>query len=101
MNKLETVSLLLKILVILISLFSIVYDFGIVWRVEKKLDTAYKLFLAGISFFVLSEILGMTVLGNPALSSMLSDISRVIFAIFFLSGILEMRNLIRKMDGEK
>ncbi len=36
--------LVLNMLGIVLTFFSIVYVAGIVWRVEKKLDLAYKLF---------------------------------------------------------
>lgn len=90
-----------KILVILVSLFSVVYTFGVVWRVEKKLDIAYKFLLTGLLFFVAGEILDIFNFGQRFIFSILSSAARVAFAFFFLFGILEMRSLIRKMDGEK
>ena len=97
----KNIDLIAKIVVVLISLFSVVYTFGVVWRVEKKLDIAYKLLLTALLFFVAGEILDIFNFGNRFIFSILSSSARIAFAFFFLFGILEMRSLIRKMDGEK
>lgn len=97
----KNIDLFAKIVVVLISLFSVVYTFGVVWRVEKKLDISYKLLLVALLFFVTGEILDIFNFGNRFLFSILSSVARIAFAFFFLFGILEMRSLIRKMDGEK
>jgi hypothetical protein len=97
----KNIDLIAKIIVILVSLFSVVYTFGVVWRVEKKLDISYKLLLVALLFFVAGEILDIFNFGNRLLFSILSSAARITFAFFFLFGILEMRSLIRKMDGEK
>lgn len=83
--------------VIFLSLFSVIYSFGIVWRVEKKLDTSFKLFLTAIVFFTLSEIVSLLPF---ELSRSIEVIAKTIFAIFFLAGTLEMRSMLRHMDGE-
>lgn len=94
MNNLE---LLFHLLIIFISLFSIVYTFGVVWRVEKKLDTSFKLLLGAIISFTLSEIIFILPFDWSQLFSL---ILKTIFIILFLAGILEMRYMLRKMDGE-
>jgi len=88
-------------LIILGSILSIIFTLGVIWRVEKKLDTAYKLFLAAIIFFTLSEITGLFVFRSFAWITHVSLGSRLFFVIFFLFGMLEMRAMIRKIDGEK
>ena len=93
-NDLE---MIFHLVIIFISLFSIIYTFGVVWRVEKKLDTSFKLLLAAIISFTLSEIIFILPF---AWSQNISLIAKIIFAIFFLVGILEMRSMLRKMDGE-
>jgi len=97
----KNIDLFAKIVVVLLSLFSVVYTFGVVWRVEKKLDISYKLLLVALLFFVAGEILDIFNFGNRFLFSILSSAARIAFAFFFLFGILEMRSLIRKMDGER
>lgn len=101
MDALKNISLLFEILTVLVSLFAVVYSFGVVWRVEKELDTAWKLFLAAVIFFVIGEIFSILDLGEKELMSLFSNISKTAFATLFLLGILETRDFIRKMDGEK
>jgi hypothetical protein len=84
-------------ILICLSLFSIIYTFGVVWRVEKKLDIAFKLFLTAIIFFTGSEIILFLPLQSTQFFSL---IAQIIFAIFFLAGTLEMRSMLRRMDGE-
>lgn len=100
MQEIQSPILLLKFATILVSLFSIVYSFGVIWRVEKKLDIAYKLFLAAILFFTISQILEI-IENKNYLIDVASNIFILIFAGLFLAGILETRSLIRKVDGEK
>lgn len=93
-NNLEILS---RLIITFLTLFSITYTFGVVWRVEKKLDIAFKLFLVAIISFAGSEI----ILFLPFESNQLfSLVLQIIFAIFFLAGTLEMRSMIRRMDGE-
>jgi len=47
-NNLELLS---HILIVFLALFSIIYTFGVVWRVEKKLDISFKLFFNRHYFF--------------------------------------------------
>ena len=90
-----------KGIIIVGALLSVVYTFGVVWRVEKKLDLSYKFFLSAIISFTLSEIIILFEFPVPGLSTIISLALRVAFVIFFLAGILEMRNMLRRMDGEK
>lgn len=87
--------------VLALSGLAVVYTLGVVWRVEKKLDVAYKFFLAAILFFILSEI---APLANPFQDfwlGLFAEGAKMMFAIFFLAGVWTMRSMIRKMDGEK
>ena len=87
--------------IIAISLLSIIFSFGVVWRTEKELDLSYKFLLGAIILFTISEFLelfsfeGRIILENFILGS------RLLFAVLFLAGILTARDLLRKMDGEK
>jgi hypothetical protein len=98
--KLNSVVLILDSFIIIGSLFSIVYLSGIVWRVEKKLDISYKLVLASIIFFTVSEIFGLLDLGNILVTELISLGFKAAFIIFFLLGILEVRKMLRQMDKE-
>jgi hypothetical protein len=93
--------LVANFVVILAALLSIVYTFGVVWRVEKKLDVSYKLLLLSIVFFTLSEIMGFFDIGTAGKVRFWMVLTKVLFALFFLSGILTARRMIREVDGEK
>ena len=87
--------------VIALLLVSIIFAFGIVWRVEKELDISYKFLLGAMVAFVLGEILGLFKFKIGEWSHYLIMIFKVLFAVLLLSGILTMRNILREMDGEK
>ncbi|MEP7162155.1 MAG: hypothetical protein ABI747_00100 [Candidatus Moraniibacteriota bacterium] len=96
------------ILIVLIALtlaayfFSLVYVVGIVWRVEMELDISYKFFSATVVFLVLSEILDLLPSVHASLwGGELLHATRFLSAITLFFGMYFMRDLIRKMDGEK
>lgn len=92
---------LLNIFGIVLALFSIVYAAGVVWRVEKKLDISYKLFLAAVVAYAVSLFLEIfNGLGSVTMEISIA-ITKIVFIALFLGGILMMRDLIRDMDGEK
>ena len=86
--------------IIVVSLFSIIYTTGVVWRVEKKLDISYKFFLSAIIAFALSEIIVLLNFQGRSWTVDASLALRLLFALFFLKGILTMRRMVRVMDGE-
>ena len=86
---------------IIATLLSIIFTFGVVWRVEKKLDISFKLLLLAIISFFLSEITSLLSHWDAGVFELLTVIFKVIFALFFLGGILEMRLLLKKLDGEE
>jgi len=91
----------LNIIGIVLTFFSIIYVAGVVWRVEKKLDISYKLFLASILVYAVSLFLEMfNVLSAPTMELYIS-ITKVLFIALFLGGVLMMRDLVRDLDGEK
>jgi len=90
----------IRLVAVLAGLFSIIYTCGVVWRVEKRLDISYKLFLAAIIFFTLASALKYFDAGKSLVLPFLVDLNYALFSLFFLAGILTMRNLIRKIDGE-
>jgi len=83
-------------------LFSIIFTVSVVWRVEKKLDVSYKFFLVGIICIFAAEIVDLYYsVDNQAAVALLVKILRMAFAVSFLSGVLFMLNIVRKLDGEK
>ena len=99
--KLNDFELVANFVVIFAALLSIVFAFGVVWRVEKKLDTSYKLLLLAITSFAVSEILGFFDVGAENNVKFWVVSAKVLFALFFLLGILTARRMIREVDGEK
>lgn len=87
--------------VIFSALLSVVYTFGIVWRVEKKLDVSYKFLLGAIVVFTFSEILSFFDVGNTNPVHFWVILAKALFALFFLLGILTARRMIQEVDGEK
>lgn len=97
----QLISSLIQGLIILGALLSIIYTLGVVWRVEQKLDTTCKLFFAAILFFTISEIINLFSVQKTAWINYVLLGSRLFFIVFFLSGMLEMRKMIRRLDGEE
>ena len=85
------------------SLFlAIIYTAGVVWRVELELDISYKFFLAAVIFLVLAEVLDLYYsVDNNLQFALTVKILRMLFALGFFSGVLFMRDIVRKVDGEK
>ncbi|MBI4090480.1 MAG: hypothetical protein HY422_00480 [Candidatus Komeilibacteria bacterium] len=86
---------------LLIVTVSFVIATGIVWRVEKRLDLSFKFFQIACAIFgvimilnILSDTLGYSNF-DP-----LRIYLRLLFAIFFLFGLWEMRTIVRELDGE-
>ncbi|MFH1182849.1 MAG: hypothetical protein V1690_01130 [Candidatus Moraniibacteriota bacterium] len=94
-----------EMLIFVLAIVAIIYTLGVVWRVEKKLDLAFKLFFISVIFFFISQIIK----NIPMLFCCLDNsyfelavgVAKLLFAAFFLAGMLEMRSMIQKMDGEK
>jgi hypothetical protein len=93
--------ILIDSLVIIGALLSIIYTLGVVWRVEKKLDTSYKFFLVAIIAFTASEVFAIYSTVRPGTIQVIALTCKAVFVIFFLMGILEMRKIVRNIDGEK
>lgn len=96
-----TAEIIITGLIIAISLMSIIFSFGVVWRTEKELDLSYKFFLGAIIIFTISEFLELfSFEGRIMLENLILGF-KLLFASLFLAGTLTARDLIRKMDGEK
>lgn len=85
------------------SLFlAIIFTAGVVWRVEKKLDVSYKFFLVAVICILVAEILDLYyAIDNQANIALIVKSLRMLFAFFFLTGVLFMRNIVRNLDGEE
>ncbi|MDI6777918.1 MAG: hypothetical protein QMD77_01900 [Patescibacteria group bacterium] len=91
---------IVKTIVLAASLLAIVFGFGVVWRVEKKLDVSFKLFLLAIIFFFAGEVLNLFYIPKNNFIIYAEPTAKILFAAFFLAGMITMRNMIRKIDGE-
>ena len=98
---LKNFELIINTVIILSSLLAVVYTLGVVWRVEKKLDLSYKLLLVAILAFIASVIIEILNPIRDSLMELAANIMKMLFAMFFLAGVFTMRNMIRKIDGEK
>lgn len=83
-------------------LVTLIFILGIVWRVEAELDTAYKWFTISVILLLIVSLLDLL----PAIHSaawgalLLKGLYSGVATTLFL-GMYFMRDLIRRMDGEK
>ncbi len=86
----------------IILLVALVFVIGIVWRVEAELDTAYKYLSFAVVFYLLNEILVvLPVIRELVLGDVFIALVRFLSALMLFLGMYFMRDLIRRMDGEK
>jgi len=99
--KIEMIEIIMNSIAIGAALLSVVFALGVVWRVEKELDISFKFFSLSIISFLVGEIVSFFQIEGKFSTEFISVLFKLIFTIFFLMGILAMRDLLRKMDGEK
>lgn len=98
----EIILICVKLATLVLLLLSILYTIGVVWRVEMRLDTAYKFFLGSVIVFFLAEFVDMLYGGRERFVINLASSSlRMVSAAFFLNGMLMTRSVVRFLDGEK
>ena len=85
---------------LLLLFVSLVFAVGIVWRVEKELDISYKLFVGALVMLLLSESVGK-LFSETMLFLTIAALFKGVFAALLLAGVWTMRDLIRRLDGEK
>lgn len=85
---------------LLLLFLALVFTAGIVWRVEKELDVSYKFFLAALFVLLLSESIGK-LFSETERFVMIAALLKAVFAGLLLAGVWTMRDLIRRLDGEK
>ncbi|MFZ2154114.1 MAG: hypothetical protein WAV16_02675 [Candidatus Moraniibacteriota bacterium] len=89
----------LQIISLILLAFSLVFTLGIIWRVEMKLDSAYKVFFVALVFIFLATVLDVFIKNEFFI--IVDKVLNLLFAIFLLVGIWMMRDLMRNIDGEK
>lgn len=86
--------------IIVIFFLIFVFSVGIVWRVEQELDLSYKCFVVAVGCLTLGELMGLYVSANIDVV-LLGKGLRIGGVVFLLMSVLLMRDLVRKLDGEK
>lgn len=94
--------LFLSFLTITSLLSSLVFVVGIVWRVEMELDLSFKFFTFAVLFLLLTEGLSLIPTHQSEVWWQLAlPAVKFLAAVNLLLGLFFMRDLIRRMDGEK
>jgi hypothetical protein len=70
-----------------------------VWRVERELDVSYKFFWWRWSYCSLPS--RSEVFSETQVYAMISSMLKVVFGLLLLAGVWTMRDIVRKLDGEK
>ncbi len=101
MNE-NMILLVLSSLTIMLLFVTLVYVIGIVWRVEMELDVSYKFLSVALIFLIISEILGIfpKVYSDTWWNTALY-VAKFLAALNLFIGMFFMRDLIRRIDGEK
>lgn len=89
----------LQMISLILLAFSLVFTLGIIWRVEMRLDSAYKVFFVALVFIFLATVLDVFIKNDFFI--IVDKVLNLLFAIFLLVGIWMMRDLMRNIDGEK
>ncbi len=98
----ETIFIGVNAVTIIFLFLAIIFTAGVVWRVEKKLDISYKFFLAAVICVLAAEILDLySAIDNQTVVALTVKSFRLLFAFFFLTGVIFMRNIVRNLDGEE
>jgi hypothetical protein len=101
MNE-NIILLVLSSLSVMLLFVTFVYVIGIVWRVEMELDLSYKFLSAALLFLIASETLEMLPLTHEAVWwNIFLHTVKLLAALCLFIGMFFMRDLVRRMDGEK
>lgn len=87
-----------QILSLAMLALSLIFMLGIIWRVEMKLDAAYKIIFVSLVFLFLSRTAELF-LKNDIMAT-ISQLGNFLFSILLLAGVWMTRNLFRNIDGE-
>lgn len=97
----EMTFFIVDIVIVAALLLSVIYTVGVVWRVEMKLDTSYKFFLAAVVFILSAELIDLYVsVETGRVIALVVKTLHGLFALSFLAGILFMRDIVRDLVGE-
>ncbi len=94
--------LFISFLTVTSLILSLVFVVGIVWRVEMELDLSFKFLAFAITFLLVAEVFDfLPVTRLASWWQFTIPVVKLFIAINLLLGLFFMRDLIRRMDGEK
>ena len=90
-----TIEQIFYLAVLFLSLTTVVITFGVVWRVEKKLDISYKFLILAVIVFTVGVFFdNLSALHQIKISPEWEKLIKALFIIFFALGVFEMRTLV-------
>lgn len=95
----QNLELIVQIISVILISFSLVFTLGIIWRVEMKLDKAYKFFFGALLCLFLIKIMDVFIKGE--IFSLIYQFLNLLFYILLSWGIWLVRDLIMDIDGER
>ena len=97
----ESAALAIQMLILILLLVIILMSLRIVWRAEKQLDVFFKLLTFGFFFLFIMQLIPVLIASELITDSKIIDLIRIVPVIFFISALLKMNALIKKLDKEK
>lgn len=83
---------------LIVTLLAIVLTFGVVWRVERKLDISYKFILVAMIFFTIGIIFDIFQSFQLPIYLPNDFFIKSLFIIFYTLGVYKMYALIREIN---
>ncbi|MEK7583972.1 MAG: hypothetical protein AAB490_01900 [Patescibacteria group bacterium] len=93
--------LVMHLISLIMTLMLILMSLRIVWRVEKQLDTFFKLLTLAFFLLFLIQMLRLLVAASIIENSLAIDLLRLAPFMVFILALLKMNALIKKLDKEK
>lgn len=94
--------LFISFLTVTSLILSLIFVVGIVWRVEMELDLSFKFLACAITLLLVAEVFDFLPVTHLASWWQFAiPVVRLFIAVNLLLGLFFMRDLIRRMDGEK
>jgi len=88
------------LIILIVSLLAIILTFGVVLRVERKLDISYKFILIAVIFFSVGIFLDLFRSYQIIIFEDYDFLIKGLFLIFFTLGVYKMRALIKEINEE-
>ena len=92
--------IVIPFITLFLTVLSLVILLECVWRVEKRLGTAFKLLAASVIIIVIRKALGMLGIGQSVVSNDILISMDMLSGIFSLLGFIEFGRIIRTLTYE-